>query len=156
MWEVLCLDRSWCLRKDSVLVPLEVIAITMKGSIFWVVTPCSPIEVYRHGLDLASCFYRHDRSNASLWNVRGFHWITRCHVPEDSTLRLNYRLCVQIQLQRTEYELILLVTKYYIEILFEVSIKITEYWYVMPCSLQITCERMLQREHYAQRLLDVQ
>jgi hypothetical protein len=74
----------WCCCKCEIkLVGLEVLtAASMKMAVFWIVAPCSLVEVYRHFI--GACCVHHQ--GTSPWY---FYQTTWCNSPEDSHLEIQ-------------------------------------------------------------------
>jgi hypothetical protein len=77
--------------------------VVMKSTIFWDITPCSPLKVNRrfggtyhlHLQGRRISRARNQRENK--WQAEDFQLTTRCCIPEDSTLRLNkFNKCTRI------------------------------------------------------------
>jgi hypothetical protein len=80
-------------------------AVTMKSTVFWDVTPCSLVEIFG---GMYSLYFKGQRItlHSSETSVN-FYQITRCHIPEDSTLQ--YLSCSQFfvyipQMQEGSYK----------------------------------------------------
>jgi hypothetical protein len=72
---------SLCNRKKECLVAFEVLtAVSMKIAVFWVVAPCSLVEVFR----AIALMMEAARTSETLVN---FYQTTRCYNPEDSNLQ---------------------------------------------------------------------
>jgi hypothetical protein len=70
----------------NLIVGFEVLtAVSMKIAVFWVVAPCSLVEVYQRFRGPIALMMEAARTSETLVN---FYQTTRCYNPEDSNLQI--------------------------------------------------------------------